>query len=127
MRMLYAAVIILTCFAPSGMKAEVIEYYCLFPTFADGDRVDKNDPPLSLEITLDTRTSDAFLRGNNGVAPVTPYLGQKGATFLEYLDSGAVQTTTVKIDGLAVHSRHTILGDTLTPSQYYGRCAVKIS
>ena len=38
------------------------------------------------------------------------------------LGSGAVQTTTIANDASTVHSRHTMMGGKLMPSQYYGTC-----
>jgi hypothetical protein len=44
-------------------------------------------------------------------------------TFIERLDSGAVQTTTIMKGGASVHSRHTMLLDKeIMPSQFYGQC-----
>ena len=48
--------------------------------------------------------------------------GSQGITFQETLGSGAVQTTTIANDTSTVHSRHTMMGGTLMPSQYYGTC-----
>jgi hypothetical protein len=41
---------------------------------------------------------------------------------MEELNGGVVQTTTVANDGKSVHSRHTIIGGEMKPSQYYGEC-----
>jgi len=49
-------------------------------------------------------------------------VGLSGVTFLEKLTAGVVQTTTVANDGRSVHSRHTIIGKEMVPSQYYGYC-----
>ena len=76
--------------------------------------------PLRIEFMIDG-TGHAFAVGHN-VYPVEAIPGANGVTFLEVLESGAVQTTTVNKQGEAVHSRHTILGGELVPSQYYGAC-----
>lgn len=70
----------------------------------------------------DTITQDAFIEGNNGLSPVVWINGTSGETFLEILETGAVQSTTISNSGVAVHSRHSIILDNLVPSQYYGEC-----
>jgi hypothetical protein len=77
---------------------------------------------FSLEFTLDTVTRKAVLVGNSGMSDVDVVAGSQGLTFQERLGTGAVQTTTITNDGSSVHSRHTVIGGKLTPSQYYGTC-----
>jgi hypothetical protein len=77
---------------------------------------------FTLEFTHDNITNDAFLRGNNGVSPVFAIQGTEGITFLEPLQSGAVQMTVVAANGSSAHSRHTLIAGDLVPSQYYGTC-----
>ena len=111
------------CIAPSLGLAEVEKLACNFPTFHTSNEVEmlKSDG-FALNFTFDTITNDAFLEGNNGLSPVTLLRGGKGLTFVELLQTGALQSTTVALDGSAVHSRHTIIGSQLSPSQYYGSC-----
>jgi hypothetical protein len=66
--------------------------------------------------------------GNQGVADVEVHRGGLGVTFMEKLDGGVVQTTTVANNGQSVHSRHTIMGvmaKQMVPGQYYGQCTVR--
>lgn len=108
----------------TGAKAEVFKYFCEFKSFAQPDGIQKaND--FVLEFTHDTMTNDAFITGNNGVSSVYAVTGANAVTFLEKLSSGAVQSTTVTFQSEAVHSRHTIIGSDLVPSQYYGTCEQK--
>jgi hypothetical protein len=74
------------------------------------------------KFALDAVTRKAVIIGNAGMSDIDAVGGNQGITFQEKLGSGAVQTTTIANDGSSVHSRHTIIGDGLTPSQYYGRC-----
>jgi len=76
-----------------------------------------------LEFTYDDVADKAFLIGNAGVADVIASHGYEGITFLEKLVTGALQTTTISRTGESVHSRHTILGGKIIPSQYYGKCS----
>ncbi|WP_161849249.1 hypothetical protein [Bradyrhizobium sp. CCBAU 051011] len=71
---------------------------------------------------MDTVTRKAVIIGNAGMSDVEAVGGSQGITFQEKLGSGAVQTTTIAKDGSSVHSRHTLIGGKVTPSQYYGSC-----
>ena len=65
-------------------------------------------------------TNKPVLIGNQGVEEVTFVNGVYGVTFLEFLSTGAVQTTTVAKSGASVHSRHTLIAGEFSASQYYG-------
>lgn len=80
---------------------------------------------LSLKFTLDTNSSEAFMVGNAGVSKVSVHSGIYGLTFLEHLPAGAVQSTTITEGGNSVQSRHSMMGDRIIPSQYYGAWAIK--
>ena len=75
-----------------------------------------------MEFAYDEVTGKAVMIGNQGVADVEIHMGPGGVTFSEKLIGGVVQTTTVANDGRSVHSRHTIIGKEMVPSQYYGQC-----
>ena len=83
--------------------------------------------PLRYEFVIDG-TGHAFAVGKN-VYPVRVFTGSRSLTFLEELESGAIQSTTIHKRGSAVHSRHTILDlgaeDPFVPSQYYGTCKAR--
>jgi hypothetical protein len=75
-----------------------------------------------MEFAYDDLTGKAVMIGHQGVADVEIHMGPSGVTFSEKLLAGVVQTTTVSNDGRSVHSRHTIIGKEMVPSQYYGQC-----
>jgi hypothetical protein len=75
-----------------------------------------------MEFAYDDLTGKAVMIGQQGVADVEIHMGSSGVTFSEKLTGGVVQTTTVSNDGRSVHSRHTIIGQEMVPSQYYGQC-----
>jgi hypothetical protein len=77
---------------------------------------------FALEFALDTITKKAVIIGNAGMSDVAAVGGSQDITFQETLGSGAVQTTTIANDASSVHSRLTMIGGKLTPSQYYGTC-----
>jgi hypothetical protein len=85
---------------------------------------DQKRKVFKLEFAFDDITGQAVMIGNNGVSNVDIHVGPLGVTFMEKLDGGAVQTTTVATEGASVRSRHSILNKKTLPSQYYGQCKV---
>jgi hypothetical protein len=87
-------------------------------------RVKSSEHTLDLEFVHDTTTNKAHMVGNVGPAEVIPHVGARTVTFLEFLPTGAVQSTTIALaTGAAVHSRHSIVGNQFVPSQYRGTCS----
>ena len=56
------------------------------------------------------------------VYPARVVVGSEAVTFLEELATGAVQSTTIRTTGEAVHCRHTIMAGKLIANQYLGKC-----
>jgi hypothetical protein len=77
---------------------------------------------FNLELAFDDITGKAVIIGNQGVAEAEAHIGPLGVTFMEKLSGGVVQTTTLAKGGRSVHSRHTIIGGEIVPTQYYGQC-----
>ena len=96
---------------------------CKFPKYHSQDE-NRLQPSADFGMTFryDLITREAFMEGNNGISGVTLTDGYDGLTFLEFLPAGAVQSTTVAKNGVAVHSRHTLMFGDLVPTQYYGTC-----
>jgi hypothetical protein len=111
---------------PHTTHAEAVDFACRFDRSVKvlENRAPSPITPFSFNIIYDTVTGDAFIRGNMGAAQA--YListGSDGFTFIEPVPSGVAQTTTILLDGRAVHSRHTVLGPgDFQPSQWTGRC-----
>jgi hypothetical protein len=101
--------------------AEAIKYNCIFNRMASSS-VDPKKAFFNFTIVHDPIAKKAFITGNTGVNGLHPVNGFLSVTFLEVLETGAVQSTTITTRGAAVHSRHTIIDQELTPSQYYGTC-----
>jgi hypothetical protein len=80
---------------------------------------------FSLEFAFDDITERAVIVGNQGIADVDVHRGPLSVTFMEKLNGGVVQTTTVTNEGQSVHSRHTVMGKEIIPSQYYGQCSTR--
>ena len=78
---------------------------------------------MRLEFNHDTTTNRATMVGIAGTSDVVPHVSAGAITFLEFLATGAVQSTTIVLaTGEAVHSRHSIVGKKLVPTQYRGTC-----
>jgi hypothetical protein len=87
----------------------------------EGIQVSNN---LNFELMFEINDNKVNVIGNNGSEPVRSNWGDNAVTFVEELNTGINQTTTVIFQsGSAVHSRHTLMGGAVfLPSQYYGAC-----
>jgi hypothetical protein len=114
------ATLMLLGFLPSAM-AKSHTWQCVYTQRASPDGLANDN--LSLEFAVDDITGKAVIIGNLGVADVEAHHGSSSVTFIERLNTGVVQTTTIAKDGRSVHSRHTIFGGVkFIPSQSYGQC-----
>jgi hypothetical protein len=75
-----------------------------------------------LDFIFDEVTRKGMVFGTNG-SDVDVHIGSLAISFMEKLETGAVQTTVISFAGDSTHSRYTLLSDKdLVPSQYYGQC-----
>ena len=117
--------VIVLIFFSLNANAALFTFTCDFPNYVtDEDRGTQSNFRLVFEV--DTISKKSFMKGNNGISEVLNILGPEGISFIEILDSGSVQTTTVALLpesqlGNAVHSRHSLISG-LVPSQNYGFC-----
>ena len=82
----------------------------------------ETDAYLKLDFIFDDVTRKAIVLGSNG-SDVDVHIGSLAISFMEKLETGAVQTTVISFAGDSTHSRYTLLSDKdLVPSQYYGHC-----
>ena len=83
----------------------------------------ETDVHLQLDFVFDEVTRKAHVLGNDG-SDVDVHIGSLAISFMEKLETGAVQTTVISFAGGSTHSRHTLLSDKdFVPSQYYGQCS----
>ena len=83
----------------------------------------ETDAHLQLDFVFDDVTRKAMVLGTNG-SDVDVHIGSLAISFMEKLETGAVQTTVISFAGDSTHSRHTLLSDKdFVPSQYYGQCS----
>ncbi|WP_093325999.1 hypothetical protein [Shimia haliotis] len=100
--------------------SEVLKWDCEFETRVDAEGVNREIMPLYF--TVDTISKKAWMEGNAGFVEVEIYFGDSAFSFIERIDSGAVQATTVTRDGFAVHSRNTVIFGDIVAAQHFGRC-----
>ena len=117
---LLVIVLAATVGASSTVAAKTSRWNCQFNLRAAAEGSFKDD--FRMEFTYDDVAGKAVMIGNPGATDVEIHMGPSGVSFSEKLLSGVVQTTTVANDGRSVHSRHTIIGREMVPSQYYGYC-----
>lgn len=106
--------------ASSTAVAKTYRWNCLFALRAAPEGLFWDN--FRLEFTYDDVVGKAVMIGDKGIADVDIHRGPFGVTFLEKLLSGVAQTTTVANDGRGIHSRHTIIGREMVPTQSYGQC-----
>ena len=105
---------------------KIITWDCKFPTYSANDGL-HTTKKFDLTFRLDTISNKAYMEGNNGLADVVSIYNksEESITFVEVTSGKNVMTTTVTPDGVAVHSRNTVMFKKLVPSQYYGTCTIK--
>jgi hypothetical protein len=106
-----------------GTEAKSYRWNCVYTQQASPKGL--TSERFSLEFAFDDITEKAVIIGNQGVSDVEVHRGPLSVTFMEKLNGGVVQTTTVTNDGQSVHSRHTVMGKQMVPSQYYGQCTIR--
>lgn len=100
--------------------AEVVTYACEFDYRIDEDG--KAPEHMRLIFTIDTITQRGFMQGNLGISDVEIFVGDEAFSFTEKIASGSIQTTTITRDGLAVHSRNTVMLGEIVAVQHFGIC-----
>lgn len=100
---------------------------CAYTEFSSPDGLKKVSKPFELTFLVTKKESgSALMIGNVGTTKVVLFTAPSRASFLEITDTGNLMTTAVDASLNSVHSRNTILGDHLVPSQYYGKCEMRI-
>jgi hypothetical protein len=103
------------------LSARVLTWACLYPKIANANGA-RDGQSLELTFSVDDITRKATVTSDAGARSVEFIAGQDGLTFLDALESGAVQVTTIDTSGKSAHTRHTLLRGLLVPSQSYGSC-----
>lgn len=130
------ATIFLTLSAPALAASYTAD--CLYTasaaaniTKSHGVQIDiKHNDKFELHFSFEDQIkTQGFLRGNQGVSPVTVIWAKQKITFLESTIDGTVQLTAIygrKFGkSISVHSRSTGGPGYEMPSQYYGICELR--
>ncbi|MBM3347472.1 MAG: hypothetical protein FJY55_13390 [Betaproteobacteria bacterium] len=111
----------------SPVYARTTTFECSLPRYSDrtgGLYQEKGG--LNLTFLVDQTARKAYVLGNNGSNEVMLLPNQEGFTLIEVTGTGNVMVTAITFGGVAVHSRHSMVGkNEILPSQYYGRCTAK--
>lgn len=102
-----------------------LSFDCRFTMEATPNGLAKQASPLELRFVTDTEKAKTYLMANNGSSEVQAIPNSSGVSFFEVTGTGNVMVTSITKSGEAVHSRNSIMGERLIPSQYYGKCIVK--
>lgn len=104
-----------------------IQFSCEFDKYSNKDGAIIPDNPLVFKLNILTATSFT-MESSMGSTKVTLLKRQVGEpwVFMEVSETGNIFTTTIKHGGEAVHSRNTVMGGALVPSQHYGRCTTRV-
>lgn len=84
----------------------------------------EENPPFKITYSYNDSTGKAVAKGNAATVSAFVHKGVDAITFIEPLESGAIQSTTITTDGKAVHSRHSIIVSMFNPHQMNGFCDV---
>jgi hypothetical protein len=118
-----ATPLVVLAISSNAVMAKSYRWQCVYTQTASPQGLGKEQ--YTMEFAFDDITGKAVLIGNLGVADVEAHFGNNGMTFIEKLIGGVAQTTIIANNGKSVHSRHSILGAEIIPSQYYGQCRVQ--
>jgi hypothetical protein len=114
-------VVMMSCWTTLA-TAKGHRWTCAYSKEASPDGIE-NVNDFKMEFIFDDVTGKAVMVGKIGFTDVDVHIGSGAVSFMEKLGSGAVQNTIISFTGDSVHSRHSLLGNKMIPSQYYGKCA----
>jgi hypothetical protein len=103
---------------PVPAFSETRTYTCNYPSYSDGNRIQKVEKEFKLIFIFDTSKKTVCMVGNMGstevsVSPVV----SGGFTFIEITGGGNVMTTSIDSKLNSVHSRNTIIDGELVSAQ----------
>ena len=100
--------------------AKGYKWSCTYSKTASPDGIQAKN--FTFNFAYDDGTGKGVVVGSTQ-ANVDVYIGKAAITFMEKLETGAIQTTVISSTGDSVHSRHSVVdGGKMIPSQSYGRC-----
>ena len=121
-KFLLALMIALVSYGTTLAAAKSFRWSCTYSKTASPDGVQEKN--FKFEFAYDDLTRKGVVIGTTQ-ANVDVHVGSAAVSFMEKLETGAVQTTTISSSGDSVHSRHSVASEKdgrMIPSQSYGRC-----
>jgi hypothetical protein len=113
-------------FLPKVAFCETDTFACIYKTYSDETGLHEAKKQFKLIFIIDSAKETAYMIGNQGSTDVTLFhSGEGGISFVEVTPAGNIMTTTIDSKGTSVHSRNTVFGSEIVPSQYYGECVLK--
>ena len=98
-------------------------YDCDYSSRSNQEENLKED--FHLTFLVDNDAQKSYIVGNNGSSEVLYVNRGNGVGFIEITEAGNVMTTAISQSMMSVHSRNSVMGDKIIPSQYYGTCIKK--
>ncbi len=107
------------------VSAETLTAHCVYPKYSGPAGLQKTSTTFALTFIVDLPNESAYMLGNKGSSKVEIIQATDHMSFIELTDAGNIMTTTIDEKKNSVHSRNTVIGGELVPSQYYGTCTYK--
>jgi len=116
-----ALMIALLSYGTTLAAAKGFRWRCTYNKAASADGIQEKN--FKFEFIYDDLTRKGVVLGSTQ-ANVDVHVGSAAISFMEKLETGAVQTTVISSSGDSVHSRHSVLSENgkMVPSQSYGKC-----
>jgi hypothetical protein len=116
-----ALMIVLLSYGATLAAAKGFRWSCTYSKTASPDGVQEKN--FKFEFTYDDVTRKGVVLGSTQ-SNADVHVGNAAITFMEKLETGAVQTTIISSTGDSVHSRHSVVREDgkMIPSQSYGKC-----
>lgn len=127
MRLRYSRLLAVLALSVAAMavSAETFTVHCVYAKHSNPTGLHKTSTTLELTFIVDLANESAYMLGNNGSSKVEIIQAGDHMSFVELTQTGNVMTTTIDGNRNSVHSRNTVIGGALVPSQYYGVCTYK--
>lgn len=118
--------LLMISFIPTLVYGETETIVCNYSSYSTENGNHKVKGEFVLTFIVDKTKNTAYILGSQGSDEVS-FLPSAfgGISFIEVTGFGSVMTTAIDSKGDSLHSRNTILGGGIVPTQYYGKCEFK--
>ena len=116
---------VLLCVALPTFAQATETWFCDYPRYSDEEGSHRVKNKFVLTFIVDSKNDKAYIVGDQGSDEVHILSSGAGLSFIEITPIGNVMSTTIDSNLRSVHSRNTVIGGELIPTQYYGTCQLK--